>query len=419
MPLPLRMRVLFFLACTPISPFVESGTTSSIDSATTLESIPSSDTDTADTTTDQDDEAIYQAFFDPATVQEVRIELAPAAINSLNQDGSTYVKGNVIVNGVRMDDVGVRLKGSSTYQDFNGKPAFKIKTNSFVPGQKYGDLERITLNNMIGDPTQAKEVLVYQLWANAGMTGPRCNFARVYVNDELFGLYSNIESMDDHWLVRRYDDATGDLWGTSAGGADFNAEGLVQNGDGSFLNWILKSGVGSQDAFFGIQGALPAAASAWDASLTPYIDTDQYLDFWAWSVVFGNQDGYPFHTNDVLIYADPSDGGRFDFSPWGMDESYDSTVVWNYVAGALSLTCTTDPACTASLFQKLEADVDLYATFDVDTLRSAAYEVSAADMENDPRRTLYYTVATVNQSRKDLAVVQKAWVQHLRQSLGF
>lgn len=375
------------------------------------------DSEDSSTTVPDDDDAIYAAFFDPNVIQEIRLELSDNAIRQLNRDGRTWVEGNVIVNGQRFDSVGVHLKGSSTYQDFSGKPAFKIKMNEYVAGQKYGDLERITLNNMTGDVTQAKEVIIYQAWEAAGMSGPKANFAQVYVNDELFGLYTNLESMDDHWAARRYADGSGDVWDTAPDGADFTRSALSTDGNGDFLYWDLQAGTGdSTQTFYDIRDALARPTGDWQADLSPYMDTDQYLDFWAWSVVIGNQDGYPFHLNDVILYADPGDNGRFDFSPWGMDESWDSSVYWGYVAGNLSTYCMQDTVCVANLTDKMRAAVNTYETLDISAWTTAAFDLSEAAVSTDPRRP--YTIQQVNQYRNDLISVQSTWPAHVRQQNG-
>lgn len=270
--------------------------------------------DTAgDTAVDPDIDTEYEAFFDMSVIQSVRIELESSAMRALERDPSTYVEGAAEINGVPFAIVGVRLKGSSTLQGFSGKPSLKLKLNEYVPGQKYAGLERVTLNNMVSDTTQSKEVINYSLYAASGMVGPRANFAQVWINDELYGLYTNLESMDDHWLERRFDDADGDFWGTAASGADFDRANVRCD----WCYWVSKSGDADVSKLLSVKEAIDDASDDFQASLGGVIDADQFLDYWAWNTVIGNGDGYPWTTNDVLIYADPDDGGRFDFSPWG------------------------------------------------------------------------------------------------------
>lgn len=422
--------LLFALACTPTAltvdlpedsaePIVESepiveDDSEPIDSIGPVDSEPD-----IDVWEDPDPAATYAAFFDPNVIQDIRIELTPDAIRTLNRNPDDYVEGNATINGISFPKVGVRLKGSSTFQDFNGKAAFKIKLNEYVSGQKYGDLERVTLNNMISDPTQAKEVIIYQLWELAGNKGPRCSYAQVYVNDELYGLYANVESMDDHWIERRYSDATGDLWGTGDDSADFTPNGLSTGRDGLFSYWILKSGVGDQAPLQGIMNAMRNPTGDWFGDLDPYIDTDQFLEFWAWCVVIGNRDGYPFNLNDVILYADPTDGGRFDFSPWGVDESYSTDANYTYVSGILATYCLTDVACHAAIVEKIRTGIQMYSTLPVEQITTAAFATSEEAMRNDPRRGWYISTQDVVAYRAYLRTTQADWVSYLNGQMGF
>lgn len=387
-----------------------------------LDSIPpiddsSDDSDPPDTDPpDPDDERLYQEFFDRGVIQEIRLELTDDAIDDLNQDGREWVECDVEVNGVRFDGAGVHLKGSSTYQDFRGKPAFKIELDGFNPGQRYGALERITLNNMTGDASQIREVVAYRAWEEAGMVGPKANFARVYVNDELFGLYTNIETMDDRWAPHRYADGSGDLWDTAPDGADFTRSGLSRDGGGDFLYWDLQAGTGTQDNFFAIQDEIQGGSGDWFVDMDPYLNTDQYLDFWAWSVVMGTQDGYPFHLNDILLYVDPDNGGRFDTMPWGFDETWDSSFVWYSVAGQLSAACINDPACVAALTQKMSGGFDVYDTMDITGWMEEAAALIAQDIEDDPRRP--YNTWDVAATQQALIDLQLTWSQDGRVRQG-
>lgn len=366
---------------------IDSGDDSGVDSG------GDSDTagDTAEDTGDDDEaeEALYQALFDPTVIQTVDIELSESAIRRLNRDGlSEYVEGDVTVNGTLLTQVGVRLKGSSTYEDLDCddgycKAAFKIKFNEFVEGQKYADLERLTLNNMTSDYTQSKEVVLYDLLGRASQLAPRASYARVTLNGEAWGLYANVESMDDEWLQRRFEDPSGNLWGTASAYADFTDSGLL-------YGWENKSGDGDMAQIELVRDALEAYQGDFFGELGAVINTDQWLDYWAWCTAIGNYDGYPFHLNDVHIYADPADGNRFVFMPWGVDESWDlyeyTGQTWNVVYGELALACLADQACVTELKAHILEATTTYDGADVLSIAEAAWALSEADAQTDPKR---------------------------------
>lgn len=361
-----------------------------VDGGPDIEEIEGIGTDDTDTPPGgDDDDAIYAAFFDPAVIQTVDIVLSEETIRRLNRGaGDAYREGDVTINGVFFPAVGVRLKGSSTYQDLDCddgycKAAFKIKLNEFVEDQRYGDLERVTLNNMTSDYTQSKEVIVYDLLNRHSQLASRASYARVTLNGEPWGLYANIESADDQWLKRRFANAEGDFWGTASSWGDFY---------GPYLDtgWVLKSGEGDEALLEAVTAALDAYGGDFFGELGPLVNVDQWLDYWGWCAAVGNFDGYPFTVNDVLIYADPTDNRRFVFAPWGTDESWDeyqwSGRGWNIVSARLGTACLADAACLAELKIHIGEAVAAYESSDVASIAQAAWDLSEADVQTDPRR---------------------------------
>lgn len=355
-----------------------------------------------DTGVDPEDEAIYQAFYDPTVMHEVRITLSTEAIRELEAYGRDYVEGEATLDGTAFSGVGVRLKGSSTYQDFSGKPSFKLKLDEFEGGQKYGTLQRITLNNMIGDPSQSRELIDYWIWNQSGLFAPRASYARVYVNDELFGLYTNLESVDDEWVQRRYARADGDLWASALDSADFGATGLALDSEGRFRYWDLESGVGDTSRLLAVKDGLDRGTGDFFADLGDSVDTEQFLAYWALNTVIGNDDGYPWHLNDVFLYVDPADG-RIDFSPWGMDEAWNEALVWNGVIGRVALHCLGDQACIDALKVELEAKLGLYDDLDITSYAAAGWALSEDAVLGDPRCP--YTPSEVSDARDALSTL--------------
>ncbi len=391
------MLTFLFFACGPISSIQLDDSGDPADSGTTGDTDPdtlpgdTSDTGDADTGDDtgptgEEKEAMYEAFFDPTVIQQVDITLSDDAIRSLNRDGGQYVEGDVVVNGVELLSVGVRLKGSSTYMDLacgDGycKAAFKIKTDEYVE-QKYGTLQRITLNNMASDYTQSKEVIVYGLLHQENQLASRASYARVTLNGEAMGLYANVETMDDEWVERRFDDDGGNLWATASSGAEFSDSGLYF--------WEINSGAGDKDHLRALEKALDRYDGDFFGELDPYIKTDQFLDYWAWCAAVGNYDGYPFHSNDVILYEDPTDERRLAFMPWGEDESFNeyeyTGETWNVAYLRLGQACLSDRNCLDELKVRIAAAVDAYDADDVLARAEAAWALSEADVQTDPRR---------------------------------
>jgi len=344
-------------------------------------------------------------LFDVGALHEVRITLSDASLAAIEGDPRTYALGAVEVDGNALETVGVRLKGSTSFQELDGKPSFKVKFNEYCAGQKLAGLKRLTLNNMVSDPTQSQEMLNYPLWAAAGLKAPRASYAQVWLNGELYGLYTNVESMDDEWISRRYDDDSGDLW-EAGDGAECDADGLEF--------WDLKEGEGDRAALQAVADALDAPGAVYD-NLDAVVGMDQFLTYWAWKVVVGDPDGYPWHPNDIFLYADPAQGGRFEFSPWGFDEAWQDYVDWQDADGRLATACLADAACSARFHARVVTAVDTFETLDAVGWLEAAWALSAPVLADDARRP--YTVAEVEAAREALRTTVEGRAARVRDHL--
>ena len=136
-------------------------------------------------------------FYDSATIQEIRLYFSqPNWNNLLNVAAAsptepfTFCK-KIIVNGVSFDSVGAKYKGNSSFRATNKKNPWHIELDN-VKKQNYQGIKDIKLANVFADPTFVRETMSYELMQPYAEL-PRANFAKVYVNDTLIGLYTNTE----------------------------------------------------------------------------------------------------------------------------------------------------------------------------------------------------------------------------------
>jgi hypothetical protein len=352
------------------------------------------------------DSPAWEAFYAPDAVHEVRVSLTEEARRDLEKDGRLWVPARVTVDGLEFPNAGVRRKGSTTWQGLSDKPSIKVKLREFGPGPRLAGLERLTLNNMVSDPAQAREVIALRLWRGLDVTATRANWARLWIDEQPYGVYANIESLDDEWLQRRYDLYDGDLWEANDD-ADFTKSGLPF--------WELSEGVGDLAPLEALADALAHEAPSFDEQVGHLVDVDHFLQYWAACLVTGATDGYPFHLNDAFVYADPGNGGRFDFVPWGLDESWGDTFS-KYTTGALAQACEDDPACEARLDDATRAALATLDGLDVAGIVAESYAVSDPLVAEDPRRP--YTPSEVSAARATLEERIAAWPELVRASLG-
>jgi spore coat protein H len=133
-----------------------------------------------------------------------------------------YYKGTVIIEGERLENVGIRKKGFLGSASAH-RPSLKFNFGKFSKGREFRDIELMTLNNNDQDASQLKQYLAYKLFNEAGVESPRCSLARVTVNGKYLGVYSHVESVNKQFVKRRFASGKGNLY--EGQGVDFR-EGL-------------------------------------------------------------------------------------------------------------------------------------------------------------------------------------------------
>jgi hypothetical protein len=151
------------------------------------------------------------ALYDEASVREVRLRFATPrwreVLDSLYLIGpGERLTGDLWIDGVLYPDVGVRFKGYSSHATGRSKNPFNIKLDHVHWKQNHQGFRKLKLSNVTSDPSFLREVLSYAV-AREFMPASRANFANLYVNDTLIGLYTNLEAVNkdfvEHWFGQR------------------------------------------------------------------------------------------------------------------------------------------------------------------------------------------------------------------------
>lgn len=325
-------------------------------------------------------------LYDPAVVPDIRITLSPASIAALDADPATYVRGDLQIGDVTLTDIGVRLKGEYTFRPLSGKAAFKLKLDEFVD-QRYGSLRRITLNSAIEDAGFVAERLAYTAFRAAGVSAPRANNARVYVNDELYGVYVNIEAEDKRFLARWHADDSGNLY------EEQGVELLPGNEDGFELE--TNEATGDKADLTALFAAIAAASDdELDTALEAVLDVDQFLEAQALEGILDQVDGYAytqFGPNNFRLYHEPATG-LFTYIPWGMDmalKPYGGNVdLLDDATGLLIQRCLAGASCRARYLAIIRDMVDLVESLDLPAQADAMYAQIADLVAADPRKEI-------------------------------
>ena len=109
-----------------------------------------------------------------------------------------------------LDSIGFRLRGNTSRNA--EKKSFKVDFNHFKSGRNFFGVEKLNLNGEHNDPSIVRSKISWDLYQDIGMVASRAAHAELYINDEYYGLYLSVEHIDDSFIDRNYNDASGNLW---------------------------------------------------------------------------------------------------------------------------------------------------------------------------------------------------------------
>ena len=341
------------------------------------------------------------ALFDPAVVREYRLELPPETVAAMNAEAEppgcvpferSYHPGTLAVDGVTYAGAGVKIKGGcGSSQTLDEKPSLKINLGwdaPAVPGcpaeRRLRGLERLTLNNMVQDPSMTHEQLAYTLYARMGVPVPRASYAKVYVNGTYYGLYLHLDTIDRRFLARHFVSNRGQLYeGTY--GCDLVSGSIRDDDSGCMTRAFAPDPCDGAPApgddpldYTPIRrlitqlDALPPGG--FYPAITRVIDFDTLLSMWAVEAVLAHWDGYVYQVvNNYRLYHDPATD-LWTFIPHGLDQALQNRHVDDdpfAVNGRLARRCLDEPSCQAAFAARLRETLDAASELDLPGLRRA------------------------------------------------
>jgi hypothetical protein len=329
---------------------------------------------------------------EPNKIFDFALELDASAISSLRASGDEDVPGRLSL--ARNADEGapvavtVHLKGQrGSKRSIDGKPAFVIKMKD--RGRLLGR-ERLTLNNMVQDPTMLHEALGYQVYAAAGVPVPATSYVRLTLNGAPYGLYLLVESIDRQFLAQRFGDDSGILY-EGGYGADLReadvAKFELDEGDDpgrAKLRQLIRAVAAEGDGVFYGDGAL--------------VDTPSFLSMMAVQSLIGDWDNY-YSANNYRLYWNPS-AGRWSFIPTGLDQAFSDRTTLFDATGLLFQKCLMFERCTAQYIEAARDVIDRFERLnlpgEMDRLVTAIDAASRADKKRN------YSTATMANARERL-----------------
>lgn len=254
-----------------------------------------------------------------------------------NYDTDVYIKATLKYEDEVLEDVGIQFKGNTSYTrltDASEKMSFSIKTDFFVEDQDLNGYSNINLNNAYQDNSTIREVLYAHLCRNH-IPAPQANFIELYINNEYWGPYTNVQQVNkdllEDWFMsndgaRFRADAEGDDSGNTNGGPPRGGGGGgAQWGDGTAALNYLGDDITEYQKYYSLKSS--DIENSWEKlvavcdvlnntpineleeTIKDYIDIDRTLWFLAHEIMYSDDDSYIYKGKmDYYVYYEPETG---------------------------------------------------------------------------------------------------------------
>jgi hypothetical protein len=214
------------------------------------------------------------------------------------------------IDGVSWPDCRVRIRGDSSRQ--YPKKSLKIESDG-EPFPSGNDV--LNLNADWLDRSYLRTVMASTLFARAGVPCFDASHARLHLNGEYFGLYVEVQNMDEEFLLANGLNQDGNLYKATRDGASLTLEEDLhalwekktnENGDWSDLEQLVVDLAAVSDEDF----------ATWAAEA---LDRDEIVSFVACNALLANGSTY-YH--NYYMYRDPAGAGDWQAFPWDLDKTF-------------------------------------------------------------------------------------------------
>jgi hypothetical protein len=264
-------------------------------------------------------------IYDLNKVHEIKMYFSQPNYWSLltsNYRSKTNLLAKIVVNGKELDSVGIRFKGQTSFMGPSQKKSFDIELDGFIDGQDYEGYNTLNLNNSFQDPSFMREVFYYHTIRNHSPAA-QASFVRLYINDQDWGIYQNIQQLNKDFLEE---------WWADNDGTNFRADSppsTLSGGGGGGAGWgdgtAALNYLGEDTSLYQRYYTLKSDDSGipWNhlknatkllsetpieklhTDLDAYFDIDKILWHLATEVLFADDDSYIFKGKmDYYTYRD-------------------------------------------------------------------------------------------------------------------
>ncbi len=270
-------------------------------------------------------------FYDTDRIAELRLTIKDQnwtdELDSLRLYGNDLMLAQAKVDGKDYKNVGVRYRGRKSFTTGGKRNALTVKLNFIDRSQNHQGYKIIKLSNALRDPSMVREVLGFEV-ARKYMPAPKANYVKVYINNQYYGLFVNVESVSDQFLDKNFGSSDNTF-------VEVNPDHTKEDGNGCkkdifgnleyeedlecyFSHYELKSDYGWDD----LQKLTKTLNSSPD-KIESVLHVDQALWMLAFNNVLVNLSSYTGdHSENYYLYKD--ENGLFNPIIWDLNLAFGS-----------------------------------------------------------------------------------------------
>ncbi len=249
----------------------------------------------------------------PEEIEEINLLLDESALKSIvdNPWQNNYIPVKVVIKSTGDTVSGkLRIRGDSSRG--YGKKSFKLKFDREV--EVFNDRSEINLNSAWTDKTYLREYASYLTYEAFGVPAAHTTHIFVKVNNKPYGLYMEIENVDDNFLKLHGFDTKGSLYKAYRDGACLTAKEDV------LKLWRRKNNrrESYKDLMDLIREINATSVKDFKKFLKKRFDYDEFITVLAVNIVIQNGSTY-YH--NYFLYHDLWGSGKWTLIPWDLDKT--------------------------------------------------------------------------------------------------
>lgn len=270
-------------------------------------------------------------FYAPGQIQVIQLTIRDEDVQRLQAalPERVFVPASFRWNDVAFENVAIRFKGnSSSIPDQHHKRGFLVKFNEYDSKCTFGGLHRIALDNGIQFGSVLAEPLITSILRDVGIRAARCNFAKLSINGKYFGLYVNVERVDEVFVKNHFEDAGGPLYKVDEGGPGANWSPLPVPADAvkdlrlAFEPQNKKAKSDARDVLQLIENMNRVPADEFARFMDANLDMDAFLKSMAVLLFAGAFDQLTgWNPHNYCLYRQPQDD-RWYYIPFDVDVGF-------------------------------------------------------------------------------------------------